>query len=208
MRQRKSYLFIVAGLVLATSQAWAAPLLPGGTAAAVLEPDPVGGSVVAGPLVTPLVGAAFTGTITSTVISGDVSNPYGGLTFVYHVSNDATSIHSIGRATLTGFTGFLTDVSYGAPGVAPAVQDRSVDGDVVGFSFVGPPLGPSVLPPGTTSALLVVQTDAREWTTAIGNAINGSIASGPIFAPMIPEPATLGFLALSGLGLLSSRRRR
>lgn len=206
----RSKLALVIGMVaVCAAQAWAAPLLPGTSVAAVVEPDPVGGVVVAGPMVTPLIGAAFTGTLTSTVISGDTSNPYGGLTFVYEVANADTSIHSIGRVTLNGFAGFLTDVSYGAGGgLAPATMDRSaVTGDTVGYSFVGPPLGPTVLPPGAKSTLLVVQTDAPMWTTAIGNAINGSIAAGPIYSPMIPEPATLGFMALAGLGLLTGRRR-
>jgi hypothetical protein len=199
-------LVAVACLACAAS-AFAAPLLPGVTNIAAAEPEPLGGTTVAGPLVTPLVGAAFTATITSTVISGDAANPYGGLTFIYVVHNNDTSADAIGRTTLTGFTGFATDASYStlSSGTAPSTQDRSINGNVVGFSFVGPPTGTAVLAPGATSMTLVVQTDARAWTTSIGNVIDGSIASGAIYGPMVPEPATMLLLAGS-LGFFWRRR--
>jgi hypothetical protein len=84
-------------------------------------------------------------------------------------------------------------------------MDRSINGNVVGFSFVGPPLGPAVLVPGATSMVLVVQTDAKAWTRSIGNVIDGSIASGDIYAPMIPEPATM-LLLVGSLGFFWRRR--
>jgi hypothetical protein len=190
------------------ASAWAAPLLPNTSMAATPEVEPLGGSVVAGPLVTPLTGAAFTATLTSTVYSGDTANPFpGGLTFVYVVHNDGTSVDAIGRTTLNGFANFQTDASYStlSSGTAPATMNRSINGNVVGFSFVGPPLGPAVLAPGTTSMTLVIQTDATAWTTDIGNVIDGSIASGRIYAPAVPEPATM-MLLVAGLGLFWRRR--
>jgi hypothetical protein len=191
----------------AATSVFAAPLLPGTSANAAAEVEPLGGATVAGPMVSPLAGAAFTATITSTVISGDTANPYGGLTFVYVVTNNDTSVDAIGRTTLNGFTGFQTDASFSTLtlGTAPATMDRSANGNVVGFSFVGPPLGPAVLVPGATSMTLVVQTDAKAFTTSIGNVIDGSIASGPIYAPAVPEPASI-LLVLGGLGYFWRRR--
>jgi hypothetical protein len=157
-------------------------------------------------MVTPLSGAAFDVTVTSTVIQGDTTNPYRGLTFVYEVTNSATSVDAIGRFTATGYTGWQTDMSFQASGgLPPATMDRSITSDVVAYSFVGPPLGPSVLTPGATSELLVVQTDAPAWTVAIGNVIDGSIAAGDIYAP-VPEPATMVFLLAGGLSFLIRRR--
>jgi len=202
-----SCIVVCTGLI--ASQAWAIPMLPSQVASAAAEPDPLGGIVVAGTLVSPMTGIAFAGTLTSTVIAGDVSNPFGGLTFVYQVANDAGSVDAIGRVTITGYDGWLTDMSFDPSlGLPPATMDRSFNGNVVGYSFVGPPLGPTVLLPGSTSAMLVVQTDAPAWTTSIGNIIDGSIASGPAYAPAsqpVPEPAGV-LLAISGLMLLMRRR--
>jgi hypothetical protein len=170
---------IVACVVLIASQAWAIPIVPGQTAIAVAEPDPVGGLVVAGPLVSPMIGVAFTGTLTSTVIQGDATNPFGGLTFIYQVANSPLSVDAIGRFTVTGYNGWMTDMSFQpAGGVPPATMDRSLAGTVVAYSFVGPPLGPAVLAPGMVSETLVVQTNAPRWIESIGNVIDGSIASG------------------------------
>ena len=74
----------------------------------------------------------------------DVSNPLGGLTFTYLLVNNPGTIGQLGRLTASGFAGFLTDSSFQTPlvGVAPTLNDRSLgSGDVVGFSFIGGPLG-------------------------------------------------------------------
>jgi hypothetical protein len=195
---------------LVTPHAWAIPMGPGMVALAAPEPDPVGGVVVAGPLVTPMVGGAFTATLTSTVIQGDVSNPLGGLTFVYQVFNSPNSFDAIGRVTVTGYSGWLTDMSYQTPGpvgLPPTLMDRSFTGDAVGFSFIGPPLGLGVLLPGATSAMLVVQTNAPAFAPSMANVIDGALARGPSLAP-VPEPASMMFLAAGLLVGVRVRCRR
>jgi len=206
---RKSLLVATTVILVAGTQVWAIPILAGQAAIAAAESEPLNGTLVAGPLETPMIGTAFDAKVTSWVYENDESNPYGGLTFVYEIVNSEAGRHAIGRFTANGFSGFLTDLSFAieqdvTDKVPPATMDRSLDGDVVGFSFVGPPLGPSVLVPGATSNLLIVQTDAPDYTTSIGNVINGSIASGAIYSP-IPEPATMLFL-LGGIGFLLRRR--
>ena len=55
----------------------------------------------------PLAAATFTGTLHSEVWSDDVSNPIGGLTFVYWIENlNGPNGNSLSRFTTSNFTGF------------------------------------------------------------------------------------------------------
>jgi PEP-CTERM motif len=194
-------------LVLASATlAQAAPMNPGDTLfPAPGEPDPVGAALVVSSGALGFASANYTGTLTSNVYTNDASNPYGlgALTFTYLVADDATSINSLERLTVNGYTGFLTDASYQTPaaGVAPTLIDRGT-ADVVGFSFAG--FGPGVILPGQHSALLVVQTNATSYTTTIASVQDGTIAQVATYSPA-PEPASL---ALTAIGLLAVARRR
>ncbi len=201
----KKFFGCVAIVALAAVQAWAIPIAPGVSAAAASEPDPVGGVLVAGPLVTPLNGAAFQATLTSWVYQ-EPNSPLGGLTFVYEVANNQVSVDPLGRVTVTGYAGWATDMSYqpGA-GTIPSFMDRTANSNVIGYSFLPRPIGAAALMPGATSELLVVQTNAPRFQIAVGNVIDGSVASGPAYAP-VPEPASL--LLLLGSTVLCLKRRR
>lgn len=198
-------------VVLLAAPAFAAPLPPSTVIFADPQPDPTGGAVVAGGIPVPFVAATFSGMLTSTVIAGDPSNPFGGLTFTYQISNDAGSPGEIDRLTLNGFFGFLADGSYQIPaaGLVPTLNDRDASGDVIGFTFLGAPVGSGTLMPGLTSALLVVQTDAPFYVLSTAAIIDGSVTTAPIFAPslFVPEPATISMAAL-GLGALALVARR
>lgn len=201
---------LLAGFAVVASLAGAvqaAPLLNGAVMWPVaVEPDPVGGVVLA-QMMAPFAGPKFSGTLTSTVIAGDVSNPYGGLTFTFLLQNNPTSIDEIGRLTINNFTGFLTDVSYQlGNGQAPAIADRNPAGDVIGFSFFGAPIGSGLLRPGATSQLLVIQTNATIFNVSFASVIDGGVAMAPTYAPL-PEPATLALVAIGGLALLRLRKR-
>src|ERR1043166_3351421 len=194
-------------MLLFAAGANAAPLVANQTIyPAPGEPDPVGGNVACGPLVQHFTTATFSGNLTSTVIVGDASNPYGGLTFTYVVSNDASSANVQTRLSVNGYNGFLTDAKYQAPpaGVRPAYVDRDITSDVVGFSFLGAPAGFGQIQPGQQSALLVIQTNATTCANSFASVIDGSVASIPTYAPA-PEPTTL---ALLGLGVFALLRRR
>ena len=87
----------------------------------------------------PFATASYSGTLDSSVISGDATNPFGGLTFTYRLTNSAVSTGEIDRLSVNDYAGFLVDASYQAPtaGLPPALMSRSGLGDVVGFTYVG-----------------------------------------------------------------------
>jgi len=151
--------------------------------------------------VAPITGA-YTGTLTSAVYR-DAS---GTLEFDYQFANDPTSTDSVTRITMDPFTGFITDGGHRvAPlppfvpgGVPPVTVDRNVPGDTVGFNFGGPV--PPILP-GLTSTVLVIATNATNFSTGFVSVIDGGATTVHSFAPAAPVPApvsTWGGLALIG----------
>ena len=206
----KSQLFLLA-LSLSVVHALAivpAPNLPPG---GVLSPppaeaSPVGGTVLfnTGPL--PFTAGTFSGTLTSEAISGDSSNPYGGLTFTYGINNFTGSRDDIARLTVGNFGMFLTDASYNSltpvGGLAPMSISRSANGQVVGFNFLVPSLSP-----GSASALLVIQTDSPSFSLTTAALIDGSSTMVNSLAP-VPEPSALFLAGLGFLGLLAYRWKR
>jgi hypothetical protein len=206
-----SLILQIGALVLWMNAAHAGPLAPGGTLFPVpAEPDPIGGTMLSS-TTDPFVASTFHGTFTSRVLSGDTSNPFGGLTFVYQINNAPDSRDAIFRMTLDGFGGRSTDASYNlidAPGgVPPSAVTRSANGQVVGFNFGAPGIE---LSPGTFSSWLVVQTDSQSFTPSTVSFINGSTTTIGSLAP-VPEPSVLALAGLGALGLLAwdwRRRRR
>jgi hypothetical protein len=204
-------LFAVLAVCLLSARNYAAPLLSGATIPAPGEPDPTGGVVqpgtgVAVAFVSPSGPGSFSGTLTTTVISGDPSNPLGGLTFTYRLTNNPGSFAALERMTNLDFNGFLIDASFQIPaaGVVPSLVDRDASGSSDGWSFN--PLGLGAINPGTASALLVIQTNAPAFQQINANVLDGSIAVVSSFGPrIIPEPASM---AIAGLWILALRRRR
>ncbi len=213
------WVVLAAAVVLFTgSQALAVSLSAGGSYLATGAAVPVGGVPIAGGAPLAFSSATFSGTLTTTVISGDASNPYGGLTFTYLLSNDLASSHAIERLTINGYSGFLVEANYLTPtgDQIPTLFDRSTGaGDTIGESFINPisslpGFGNGVLSPGASSVLLVLQTDAVEYQLSTANVINGSVATVTTYAPvaLIPEPSSIVLAALGVLGLACWVRRR
>jgi hypothetical protein len=203
----------VVGGVLSTQATAAA--LPAGTAlfGPSTEGDPVGGTEEISVTIPFTAAGAFSGSLKTTVLSGDTSNPYGGLTFIYELTNDGTAgPNSIGRMSLDGFAPFLIDASYQIPaaGIAPASIDRNPSGDVVGFNFVPLASDPATgfLAPGDSSAVLVLQTDATAYARGtFGSLIDGGVATVDTIVP-VPEPSTMVLVLASLAGAAVIARRR
>ena len=211
MRATRFTLSVAFTLCLLTATASAATLAPG----ALLHPAPgeagPTGGVVLATTTLPFVSPTYTGTLTSTVIRGDTTNPFGAnaLTFTYVISN-GPGTHSINRFSVNGYDGFSVDSSYQTPipagTVAPAYTDRETNGSSVGFSFVSAPVGAGTLGPSSTSSTLVLQTNATTFLPSLASVLDGFPAVVGTFAP-IPEPSTI-MLAAVGLAFVGYRLSR
>ena len=183
-------------------------LAPGSSIALPAEPGPVGGSLVT-TISVPFTALTFSGTLISKVWSGDTSNPFGGLTFTYELSNDAFSPDPIDRFTLSSYAGFLTDASYIGGTLLPAVIPTSVvrnpGGNQISFNFTGPFQG--TLLPGARSPVLVLQTSSTGYQNSMAGVINSSTANVATFAPLaVPEPTAVALMIVGALSLFVRRK--
>jgi len=123
----------------------------------------------------------------------------GYLFFVYQISNTGPSVttvpsyNDITRLTAQDFGGFLTSVGYHAAAgeVKPTDADRNSVGSVIGFDFT--------IPITTSTASLVIATNAKWYTQGDISIIDGATADLTAWGPAVPEPASM---VLFGIGLL------
>ncbi len=200
-----SFVLLYAGMAQATSVS----LLEGGSATPALTAVTLPGTVVATETEA-FTGTDYSGTLVSTVISGDATNLNGGLTFTYQVFNDAGSTGIIDVLQLPGFTGFLTDVGEQSSGVTLfGIYRGSSAGDPIGVVDFRWPSASAILP-GGNSQLLVVQTDAAHWTDATGTLIDGSYVHTATYGPTavpLPPAVLLGIPGLLGAVFIGRKRR-
>jgi hypothetical protein len=155
--------------------------------------------------------ADYSGTLYSTVWKNDSLNPngLGDLTFTYLIQMDFSTVDPVSTFTISSFANYLTDVSYTTSSlndiVPTSVQRSSGPGTLVRFHFDGASLGS-----GTTSALLVIRTDAQSYAATSAGFLDGvgssanSVAPAPIVSTPEPSPTILAGLGM--LGLLIARR--
>jgi hypothetical protein len=147
----------------------------------------------------------FSGTLTSKVWTNDSSNPFGGLTFTYELSNNLSSLDAIDRFTLSRYTGFQVDASYFGAGIVPTEVRRTGSGNQISFDFSGPSEG--ILVQGTSSPVLILQTDSAVWQVSNAGVINSSTVNVATFAPLaVPEPATAALFLLGAVALGMRRK--
>ena len=150
--------------------------------------------------------------MTSAVYTGDTSNIYHGLTFVYTLADTSNSFLGTGATVLSlfGFGNanpkYLTQVEAISSGTTftstiGASRASGITGDL-DFNF-GPALGAGVT--AGKQVQLVVYTNALGYVsnkTALVNVVNGGYSSYQPSGAVAPEPASLAVFGFVGLGLL------
>ena len=158
------------------------PLFPSGTLQA---------SIIGGTITTPTFTVSY-----SEWVYADPGNTWckGCLDFVYQFTNNGGDSNE--RFSMYNFAGFLVDVGTNPFGMHdPTTIDRSLNGPVIGFNF---PASDEIAP-GQTTPLLVIETNARYYTSGYASAQDGTAGYGFAYAPSaVPEPSSL---ALMGGGL-------
>jgi hypothetical protein len=205
----------IAGLILSavlfTTRVSAILLPPGGLVPAT--PGPGGGGAFVASTTENFSSAALNGSVTSTVTQNDPANPFGGgfLTFTYVITMNG-SPDALSGFSVDSYGGFLTDATFNpANGGVPPTQiiRSSGTGDTITFQWLtGGGLGPN-----STSALLVVETDATAFHVTTGGVIDSTPADlNNLLAPLnmptaVPDATGTATLLAVGLGALFFVRR-
>jgi hypothetical protein len=190
------------------SVASATVLTPGTSNAAPDAFSNAGWTLLASTGTQALSSGTFSANATAWVYS-DTSNTFcsGCLDFVYQVMRTGGT-DTIERITAGSFAGFSTDVGSVtlSAGVTPSTVDRSSAGTVVGFNYQGA----SALSGTQGTQLLVIETNATQYTSGLMSVQDQQTVNGVSFAPTtVPEPVSMSLLGggLAVLGLLRFRRK-
>jgi len=173
----------------------------------------------------------FTANVESWVYADSASNPYvngdlastsGAMTFVYQISVGG-STGDVGELDVASFGSNRTDVGYydqtqftSQTQILPSYLDRDLTGSSSTVSFLFFPISGQyqTVNAGSTSALLVVNTDSTTFASSyaeLQDGSNGIVPSFAVFGPVLsptPEPASIVLMVLGLTGLLAVARGR
>src|SRR5262249_35201217 len=138
------------------------------------------------------------------ILSAVYRNGTGTLDFYYQIANNAASATALARQSSTSFAGFLTQVAFrldggslagtaftnGTAGIIPVTADRDSSATTVGFNFVPPP-PETKIPPETPSAVLVISTNAVNFSAGNATIIDGGVQTVASFQPSGGVPPTI-----------------
>jgi hypothetical protein len=190
---------------------------------AIATPLPAGGTVVASAFVGApgALVASNSATFVSSLGVGDFSGSVsegvyleGGGTydFVYQFTNNAGGTKNIEQMSVAAFDSFVLDVQqsvtafdiFAGGGTLSTTVDRSPSGGNVAWK--------DSWTPGSTSAILMVKTNANSYTTGTISFINsGTVTLGPagfFSAAVVPEPTFYGLLGAGLIGLIWVSRKQ
>lgn len=167
------------------------PLTPGGTVLAMRSG-----------VITPPIAPDFTANYTTWVYR-DPNNTWcvNCLDFVYQFTNNGPAVNE--RYSMSDFSGFKVDAGTSPFGMHdPITVSRSFNGSGPVLSFNFDQFGDEIKP-GEQTVLLVLETNAMNFTQGVVSAQNGTAGSNLAYQPSgapVPEPASM---ALLGGGLIA-----
>lgn len=205
-----------------SSQAAPSLLTPGGPAmGVVLVPTGTAPGTLLASLTSPFSFTTTAGTTSGSILSAVYLNSNGFLDFYYQVQNSANSTTALSREANEAFGSFATFAAFrtdggslgtifsnGVAADAPVSADRDSSGAVVGFNFVPTPPGTKI-PPGVTTPVMIIGTNATAFTAGNAQVVDGGSATVAAFQPAaasVPEPATFALLGFGVLGLVGVRK--